>query len=217
MECLCQRVYDTGFTGIPRVDRRLRHQYEVYGEDCIHRAYDHANLHVPYTDSPRNPYCFVTKTKGACAHESCEHARYRPPDTVRKMRWYIEHELCKAHVHYPDLLNQIDRSGDTRPEMDNEVARTLQWDERQYQLHKSLGYRERQPRLTVTSPEQFREELTTALTGISLDAGTIAAAELEATFEELRDVLVDGMLDANPQMLAIEALDAAEELMYEAA
>lgn len=105
MNCLCQRVYDTGFTGIARIDARLAHQYEVYGEDCIRRAFDHANRHIPYTDTPRRPYCFVTREQKACEHESCEHARYRPPDTVRKMRWYIEHSACKASVHYPSMLD----------------------------------------------------------------------------------------------------------------
>ena len=106
MNCLCQRVYDTGFTGNSRIDARLAHQYEVYGEDCIKRAYDHANLHIPYTDTGRRPYCFVTKEQKVCAHESCEHARYRPPDTVRKMRWWIENTACKAAVHYPDFLEE---------------------------------------------------------------------------------------------------------------
>jgi hypothetical protein len=104
MTCLCQRVYDTGFTGNPRIDARLAHQYEVYGQDCFKRAYDHANLHIPYTDTGRKPYCFVSKSQGVCNHEACEHGRYRPPDTVRKMRWWIEHTACKAAVHYPSFL-----------------------------------------------------------------------------------------------------------------
>jgi len=99
-------VYDTGFTGVPRIDKRLAHQYKVYGEDCIKRAYDHANLHIPYTDTGRKPYCFVSKTQGVCNHEACEHGRYRPPDTVRKMRWWIEHTACKAAVHYPSFLEE---------------------------------------------------------------------------------------------------------------
>ena len=111
MNCLCQRVYDSGFTGVPRIDARLRHQYEVYGEDCIRRAYDHTNKHIPYSDTPRSPYCFVTKEKGVCNHESCDYARYRAPDTVRKMRYYIEHEACKAAVHYPDFLDTESNGG----------------------------------------------------------------------------------------------------------
>jgi len=98
-------VYDTGFTGIPRIDARLRHQYEVYGEDCIRRAFDHDNGGALYTDVPRSPYCFIHKTKGVCDHASCERGRYRPPDTVRKMRWWIEQTACQAAVHYPSMLD----------------------------------------------------------------------------------------------------------------
>jgi hypothetical protein len=249
MSCICQRVYDTGFTGIPRVDRRLAHQYNVYGEDCIRRAHQHANLHVPYTDTPRNPFCFVTGTKGHCAHDSCEHARYRPPDTVRKMRWYIEHQVCKAAVHYPDVgendgpelatsggidyasagtdekwgLPIWDRVHGRRvhdedgnyvgtltgirsrfiPPSDRAIEERERWEDEMHRLHRNLAFRDTEPDnvevsepvyederrtgyrkvkrapLRAISPDQFREELTTALTGITLDAGLLAAEVVE--------------------------------------
>lgn len=105
MTCICQRAYDTGYTGIPRVDRRLQRHYDTWLDpDAIKRSYDHYHFGVPYTDAQRRPYCFVTKTKGFCVHEPCEHARHRPPTTVAKMRFYIE-QNCPATVHYPNLLD----------------------------------------------------------------------------------------------------------------
>lgn len=188
MNCICQRAYDTGFTGIPRVDARLQAHYDHWLDpDCIKRSYDHYHFGVPYNDAQRGPYCFVTKTKGHCLHEPCEHARHRPPTTVAKMRFYIESH-CQAAFHYPDLVDNIDRSGDTRPEMDNVAHLGEQWDERQFQLHKYLTFspphrtfthttengarvKTEQLPLRVIPIETFREEWATSLTELPLDDG----------------------------------------------
>lgn len=143
MNCLCQRVYDTGFTGNPKIDARLAHQYEVYGQDCIKRAFDHDARTAPYTEVPRSPYCFVQKRKGNCRHHGCEWARYRAPDTVRKMRWWIETEACKAHVHYPSMLD----SHNSQPEIPVSAGSSYEsWGESKYGVPQ---YKRRHRRLEV--------------------------------------------------------------------
>lgn len=169
--CLCERAYHTGFTGIPRVDRRLALRYEVYGDDCLRRAYDHYNRGIAYTDTPRRPYCFVSKQQRVCTHAACEHARYRPPTMVAKMRHYVENVVCQSHTHYPEMAENIDRTGDTRPEMDNELHLSLQWDEREYRLLKSISYREdaereQRAKSRRTMNQEWIEAKATDLTGI---------------------------------------------------
>lgn len=232
MSCICQRAYDTGFTGITRVDRRLAHHYEVYGEDCLRRSYDHYHFGVPYTDAPRRHYCFVSRTQTVCAHEACEHARYRPPTYVAKMRFYIE-SICTAATHYPELEDRssvpelassggieyatagvhekwgtplfLRRTATVRdhddapvaeitclqsryvPPSDRAIEERERWEDEMHRLHRQIGYRERTPRLTAIPVERFREELTTALTDISLDAGTLSAEAFEEVAHELNE------------------------------
>ena len=95
--CWCQNAYDTGFTGNAAIDRRLAYHYEGWLDpDCIRRDYDHYAKHIPYVEhSSRRPYCFQSKkagtiTKPPCNHEACEHARHRAPETVKRMRFFIE-------------------------------------------------------------------------------------------------------------------------------
>lgn len=108
--CWCQRAYDTGFTGVARIDRALERHYEFGTLDpsFFRRAYDHYASGRPYKGVPRAPYCFSAKVRGECPPscrqpERCDHARYRPTNLAAKARFFIERH-CPAAVHYPRLL-----------------------------------------------------------------------------------------------------------------
>lgn len=135
--CMCQRAYDTGLTGVPRIDARLEGHYNHSVErDAIKRSYDHYHFGIPYVEwSAQPPYCFASGQRGECdmsitsyvngidpetgkpiwrlhTREGCDYARLRPPKIVAQMRFYIESK-CEATFHYPDLeLAKLGRDRD---------------------------------------------------------------------------------------------------------
>lgn len=103
--CICQRAYNTGLTGVRRIDRKLQSVIALSGHDWYRRSYDHHHRGVNYHEvTKRRPYCLATQTSGypGCSHENCERARHRGPQYVSKARFYIE-SVCGAPAHYPGL------------------------------------------------------------------------------------------------------------------
>lgn len=204
--CICQRAYDTGYTGVAKIDARLQAHYDHWLDtDSIRRSYDHVAFHIPYSDVPRSPYCFITGKRGRCPHEHCEHQRYRPPTTVAKMRFYIE-RVCPADVHYPELVADIDRSGDTRPEMDNDVHLRQQWDERQFKLHRWAGTSENPQREQQVTPrwkltQDWIDFQATQLTGLDPEPVPEAVLQAEAGLTALSEAAAVAAEDAFWQMM----------------
>lgn len=94
--CICQRMYDTGFTSVARADQFLRSHYDwapsELDETSFRRCYDHWAFGQPYSD-----------------------ASDKPTAIVARVRWLVE-QHCPATIHYPELLLRDLYPGRTTPE-----------------------------------------------------------------------------------------------------
>ena len=238
--CWCQNAYDTGFTGNAKVDARLAYHYEGWLDpDCIRRDYDHYAKHIPYVEfSSRRPYCFKSKRQVRCNHEACEHARHRAPQTVKRMRHFIE-QNCPATCHYWKLHDnelwgslRIDRA-QVGPEIFESEARLAAWDTVEYEHHKrnpqadGRAYdpevcprtRTRPVRLNVISRTQFFEDYADGLClpveyqvvcdFLVAHSGPVVQEPGEYTVTWLEDKAQDAALEAAAALYAEQ--DEAEE------
>jgi hypothetical protein len=106
-------MYDTGFTGVKLLDRRLKAHYD-FGSltpDSFRRSYDHYSLGTAYDDAWRRaPHC------GCKGHG-------HPTLLATKTRYWVE-QNCPAVYHYTKLLDGVSYA--STPEV--AVASQRVWD-----------------------------------------------------------------------------------------
>lgn len=117
--CWCQRMYDTGFTGVPTLDARLRLHYEHWtDESAFRRCFDHFATGEPFTGGYGKTF------RGCPVAEDGRVCRDHPSDWIVKVRHWIE-QHCPATIHYPALLQEAMYAGrdqTTIDEKDDKIA-----------------------------------------------------------------------------------------------